>query len=170
MKTYMISALAIAALVPSCASLEGFATLLNPSGGAIQSNQVGVAEQVLPASVIAVENVVLGSTNTTKNVGTGVGAALGLGAGQLLGKGSGRVASSVGFAAAGALAGRYLASAQGKSEGQRITVQLDGTQQNFTFVQAVDPNIGYISVGMHGTYYHSSKARFVPEGVGSYTE
>ncbi len=151
--------LAIAALVPSCATMEDYNT--------VSANQVGVSQQVLPATVISAEKVTQETGSTSKNLGTGVGAAVGLGAGQLLGKGSGRVASSIGFAAAGALAGRYLVDSMGKTKCQRLTVRIDGSGETFSFVQPVYKSVGYISVGTHGNYHHGSNAHFTPDGMGS---
>ncbi len=157
MKAYTVTMLAIVALIPSCATMESYDT--------VTANQVGVSQQVLPATVIAAQSVTQETTSTSKNLGTGVGAAIGLGAGQLLGKGSGRVASSVGFAAAGALAGRYLVDSMGKTKCQRLTVKIDGSGETFSFVQPVYKNVGYISVGAHGNYHHGSNAHFTPDGV-----
>ncbi len=157
MRTYIATMLAAAALLSSCATMENYDT--------VSANQVGVTQQVLPATVISAQNVTQETSSTSKNMGTGVGAAIGLGAGQLLGSGSGRVASSIGFAAAGALAGRYLVDSMGKTKCQRLTVKIDGSGETFSFVQPVYKNIGYISVGAHGNYHHGSNAHFTPDSV-----
>ncbi len=155
----LVSALAGLSLIPSCASLANLNT--------VRANQVGVPQKVYPATVTAAQNVTQDTGSTAKNIGTGVGAAVGLGAGQLMGKGSGRIASSVGFATAGALAGRYLVDAMGKTQCQRLTVKIDGSGESYSFVQPVYQSVGYIPVGTHGNYYHGSNAQFLPDGAGA---
>ncbi len=160
MKAYSIIALAAAvALVPSCATMESY--------GSVRANQVGVAQQVLPATIVSAESVTQETGSTNKNLGTGIGAAVGLAGGQLLGKGSGRIASTVGFAAAGALAGRYLVDSMGKTKCQRLTVRIDGSGETFSFVQPVYKSFGELTPGMHGNYHHGTDAHFTPDGVGA---
>ncbi len=158
MKKYAITTLAtVSMLVASCASMADF--------GMVKTSEVGVARQVLPATVIAVENKTIETPSTNRNVGTAVGAAVGIGAGQLLGGGKGRLASAAGMGVVGALAGRYLTDQMGRTKGQEITVKLDGTGEVFSFVQPIYKQVGAIYCGMHGNYYHGSgSARFVPDG------
>ncbi len=158
MKAYSVIALAAAvALVPSCASMANF--------GTVAPNQVGVAQQVLPATVISAENVTQETSSTSKNVGTAIGAAVGAGGGQFLGKGTGRIASTVGFGAVGALAGRYLVDSMGKTQSQRLTVRIDGSGETFSFVQPIYKTFGAITPGTHGNYHHGANAHFTPDGA-----
>ena len=158
MKTRSIALIAIlAATITSCSWTKDF--------NSVSSNQVGVVQQALPATVVEAQKVEQEASSTAKNLGTGIGAAVGVAGGQLLGKGSGRIASTVGLGAAGALAGRYVASAFSGVASQRITVQLDATGERFTFVQNITDQHGEIMVGCHGTYYHGANAHFVPDGM-----
>lgn len=158
MKKYAITTLAtVSMLVASCASMADF--------GMVKSSEVGVAQQVFPATVISVANKTIETSSTSRNLGTGIGAAIGIGSGQLLGRGKGRAASTIGMGIAGAMAGRYLTDAMGKTKAQEITVKLDGSGQVYAFVQPIYKEIGAISSGMHGNYYHGSgNTRFVPDG------
>ena len=72
----------------------------------VSANKVGYSAQAFPATVVAARNVVIETSSTATNIGTGVGAVVGAGAGQLLGGGSGRIVSAAGFGVLGALAGR----------------------------------------------------------------
>lgn len=149
--------LAVALGVSSCA--------WDSSYGSVSANKIGVTQQVLPATVISAYDVKGETSSTAKNLGTGIGAAVGLGAGQLLGSGSGRLASSIGFAAAGALAGRYLTDSMGNTRCQRVTVKVDGKNgPTYSFVQPVYSEFGPLSAGMHGNYHHGSDAHFTPDG------
>lgn len=137
----------------------------NSSYGSVASNKIGVTQQVLPATVISAYEVKGETSSTAKNVGTGIGAAVGLGAGQLLGGGSGRLASAIGFGAAGALAGRYLTDSMGNTRCQRVTVKVDGKNgPTYSFVQPIYEEFGPLSAGMHGNYHHGSDAHFTPDG------
>ncbi len=132
----------------------------------VKASQVGVAQQAIPATVTAVSAVTQETSDTARNMGTIIGTGVGLGTGQLIGRGKGRIAASVGMAAAGALAGRYLTDAMGRTKCQRVTVTVDTTGEMFTFVQPIYKQIGALSVGVHGTYYHgTSNAHFVPDGM-----
>lgn len=149
--------LAVALGVSSCA--------WDSSYGSVSANKIGVTQQVLPATVISAYDVKGETSSTAKNLGTGIGAAVGLGAGQLLGSGSGRVASAIGFGAAGALAGRYLTDSMGNTRCQRVTVKVDGKNgPTYSFVQPVYSEFGPLSAGMHGNYHHGSDAHFTPDG------
>lgn len=154
------NAVFIGALLSSCASMENYES--------VRADQVGVAQQVLPATVIAAQSVTQETSSTAKNLGTGIGAAVGLGAGQLLGKGKGRAVSSIGMSAAGALAGRYLVDSMGKTKCQRLTVRVDGSDATYSFVQPVYKQTGNIAVGTHGNYHHGSNAHFVPDGQSAF--
>ncbi len=155
---YIISALAVGCtlLTTSCSTMV--------DGNNVSPNQVGYGARAFPATVVAAKNVNIETTSSAKNVGTGVGAVLGAGAGQLLGGGSGRVVSALGFGAAGALAGRYLTDSMGNTQGQTLTVQIDGTNQLYSVTQPVTKQNGYIPVGAHGIYYHgTNNSRFEPD-------
>lgn len=150
----------VAAASLMMASCESMGTL-----GRVNSNQANVATASYPATVVGVVNTTIDTSSTSKNLGTGIGAVLGAGAGQLLGGGSGRIASTLGFGAAGALAGRYMTDAAGKTAGQTVTVQVDGTKQMYTVTQPVYEEVGYITVGMKGIFhYGGNNSRFVPYG------
>lgn len=153
---YMMIALS-GALLCGCAGMGDLNT--------VSSAQVGVPQQAFSATVVTVRDVTQESSSTTRNVGTMIGAGIGLGGGQLLGKGKGRTASTIGMAAAGALAGRYLADSMGRTKCQEITVAVDDSGAYYTFIQPIYKQIGAISVGMHGVYYHGTGAHFVPDGM-----
>ena len=135
------------------------------SYNSVSANKIGVPQQVLPATVVSAYEVQGETSSTAKAVGTGIGAALGAGAGQLLGGGKGRLASPLGFGAAGALAGRYLTDSMGNTRCQRVTVKIDGKNgASYSFVQPVYKEYGLLSAGMQGYYHHGSDAHFVPLG------
>ncbi len=150
----------VAAASLMMASCESLGTL-----NRVSNNQANVASASYPATVVGVVNTTIDTSSTAKNLGTGVGALVGAGAGQLLGGGSGRLVSALGFGAAGALAGRYVTDAAGKTAGQTVTVQVDGSKQMYTVTQPVYEEVGYISVGMKGIFhYGGNNSRFVPYG------
>ena len=155
----------VTVLVAGCALLTtSCSTMVN--GNNVSPNKVGYGAQAFPATVVAAKNVNIETTSTAKNLGTGVGAVLGAGAGQLLGGGSGRVVSALGFGAAGALAGRYLTDSMGNTQGQTLTVKIDGSNQLYSVTQPVAEQVGYIPVGAHGMYYHgTNNCRFEPDGT-----
>ena len=157
---YIVTALVagVALLTTSCSTMV--------DGNNVSPNKVGYGAQAFPATVVAAKSVNIETTSTAKNLGTGVGAVLGAGAGQLLGGGSGRIVSALGFGAAGALAGRYLTDSMGNTQGQTLTVQIDGTSQLYTVTQPVTKQWGSIPVGAHGMYYHgTNNSRFEPDGM-----
>lgn len=159
-KKYIFMAMVAGAalLTSSCTSMV--------SGNSVAANKVGYGAQAFPATVVAAKNVKIETSSTAKNVGTGVGAVLGAGAGQMLGGGSGRIVSAAGFGVLGALTGRYLTDAAGNTQGQSITVRIDGTNQLYSVVQPVSESVGYIPVGAHGLYYHgTNNSRFEPDGT-----
>ena len=141
----------------SCASMSDYNT--------VNSSQVGVPQQAFAATVTSARQVTQESSASTRNMGTLIGAGIGVGGGQLLGSGKGRAASTIGMAAAGALAGRYLADSMGRTKCQELTVEVDGTGAMYSFVQPIYKQIGEISVGTHGVYYHGTGAHFVPDGM-----
>lgn len=159
-KNYIVTAFvaACALLTTSCSTMV--------DGNSVSPNKVGYGAQAFPATVVAAKNVNIETTSTAKNLGTGVGAVLGAGAGQLLGGGSGRVVSTLGFGAAGALAGRYLTDSMGNTKGQTLTVQIQGSNQLYSVTQPVSKQYGYIPVGAQGMYYHGTNdSRFEPYGM-----
>lgn len=151
-----IASAALGLTLASCSTMGTYNT--------VTASDIGVAQQVLPATVVSAQECTQEASSTSRQMGTGIGAAIGAGAGQLLGKGRGRVASTVGFAAAGALASRYLVDATGKTKCQRLTVAIDGTNERYSFIQPIYKEIGAIPVGCHGNYHHGSKAQFIPDG------
>ena len=154
--TIITSLLASGLLLSSCASMGDYNT--------VTAAEMGTPQQVLPATVIAAQAVTQESSSSTRNMGTLIGAGVGLGGGQLLGRGKGRTAATIGMAAAGALAGRYLADSMGRTKAQRLTVRIDGGTETFSFVQPIYKQVGAIPVGAHGMYYHGTNAHFVPDG------
>lgn len=158
MKKYTVLALALAVSgLVSCSWTKDY--------NKVSASEVGVAQQVVPATVIAAAKVTQEASSSSSSLGTGLGAAIGVAGGQMLGKGKGRVASTVGMGVAGALAGRYLTSAMNKTDCQRLTVRVDGSGETYSFVQAITEQHGAISVGTHGNYYHGANAHFVPDGM-----
>ncbi len=159
-KKYIVSSLLVACAVlsTSCSTMV--------DGNNVSPNQVGHGQQAFPATVVAARNVNIETTSTARSLGTGVGAVLGAASGALLGGGTGQLVSSAGFGVVGALAGRYLTDSMGNTQGQVITVQIDGTNQLYSVTQPVSEQVGYIPVGAHGMYYHGANySRFEPYGM-----
>jgi outer membrane lipoprotein SlyB len=153
----MVLCAASAVTLPSCAGVGN----LNQ----VSPNSIGSVGQVIPGTVIAARNVTIEASSTSKNIGTGIGAALGAGAGSLLGSGSGQVVSTVGFGVVGALAGRGLASAN-TQQGQVLTIKADGKNgATYSVTQPVYGEIGYIPVGTHGMLQLGSQGKFLPDGM-----
>lgn len=159
-KKYILMSMMLggALLTSSCASMS--------NNNYVSPNKVGYGAQAFPATVVSARNVTIETSSTAKNVATGVGAVVGAGAGQMLGGGSGRVVSAAGFGVLGALAGRYIVDATGRTQGQSLTVSIDGTNQLYSVIQPVSEQVGYIPVGAHGMYYHgTNNSRFEPDGT-----
>lgn len=155
-----IIALAMAAgllAVPSCTNLGSLDT--------VSANQAGAVGEVITGTVVNARNVKIDSDSSTKNMGTLVGAAVGAGAGQLLGGGSGRVASTVGFGALGALAGRGVTKSADQTAGQVLTIKADKGGRTYNVTQPVYEHIGYIPVGTHGTLQLGGGGKFLPDGI-----
>lgn len=145
-------------LLPSCESMGNL--------DKIDPNQAGVAAQALPATVVAAQQCTIDSSSTARNLGTGIGAVVGAGAGSLLGSGKGQIVSAAGFGLAGALAGRAIGDAAGRTAAQRLTVKIDGSKTQYTVVQPVYKQIGLIPVGTHGTFQlGGNNSKFVPDGM-----
>lgn len=154
----MMSLVAASLMLASCASMGSL--------NSVASNQVNVAAQVIPATVVSASPTTIDTSATGRNLGTGVGAALGGASGALLGRGKGQLVSSVGFAAAGALAGRYLVDATGKTSAQRLIVKVDGSDTQYSVVQPVYKEIGQIPVGAHGILELGvGTSKFIPDGM-----
>ncbi len=52
------------------------------------------------------------------------------------------------------------------TQGQHLTVQVDGTNQYYSVTQPVTKKVGYIPVGTHGLFYHgSNESLFVPDKI-----
>lgn len=154
---FLALTLAASSAMVSCAGLGDLTS--------VKSSQLGVPQQVVPATVVSVADRVVDTESSGRNVGTAIGAAVGAGAGGLLGKDRGRAVSTIGFGALGALAGRYLVDAMGRTKAQQITVRVDATGDTYSFIQVVSKQIGPISAGMHGQYYHGNNAQFIPDGA-----
>lgn len=158
-KSIIALVMAVGALaVPSCTNLGSLSS--------VSANQVGAVGEVVSGTVVNARNVTIDTDSSTKNMGTIVGAAVGAGAGQLLGGGSGRVASTVGFGALGALAGRGVAKYGDQTQGQVLTIRADGKNgKTYTVTQPVYSEIGYIPVGTHGTLQLGGGGKFLPDGM-----
>lgn len=127
-------------------------------------NAVGVATRSVGATVVSARDTRIDSSETSRNLGTGIGTALGAGAGSLLGRGKGQLVSAVGFGLAGALAGRAIGDAN-TTAGQTLTVKLDGSSQRYTVTQPIYKQIGRIPVGSHGNFQMGgNQSRFIPDG------
>lgn len=144
-------------MLASCESMGTYNT--------VKANQANVASQTLPATVVSATQTTIDTESTSRNLGTGVGAALGAGSGALLGRGKGQLVSTVGFGVLGALAGRYAVDAAGKTQAQRLTVQVDGSKTMYTVVQPVYQEIGLIPVGTHGMFQLGGNSQFIPDGM-----
>ena len=142
--------------VPSCTNLGSLDT--------VSSNQAGAVGEVITGTVTNARNVTIDTDSSTKNMGTILGAAVGAGAGQLLGGGSGRVASTVGFGALGALAGRGAAKYGDQTQGQVLTIKADKGGRTYNVTQPVYEGVGYIPVGTHGTLQLGGGGKFLPDG------
>lgn len=140
-------------LLPSC---NNMATL-----NRVSPNSVGVAAQVIPGTVIDARSVQIDATDSDKNLGTGLGAAIGAGAGSLLGRGKGQFVSTVGFGVVGAIAGRAAGRAAGTLAGQKLTIQADGSRKTYVITQAIYQEVGAIPVGTHGNLQGN---KFLPDG------
>lgn len=128
-------------------------------------NSVGVATRSVGATVVGARDVTIDSSDSSRNLGTGLGAALGAGAGSLLGGGKGQLVSTVGFGIAGALAGRAIGDAN-TTRGQALTVKVDGSKEQYTVTQPIYKQIGRIPVGCHGRFeMGGSQSRFIPDGM-----
>ena len=156
-KHYIAAVLAAGTLlVPSCTSMSDY--------DSISFNDLGSVHETMPGTVTAARYLRADASNETKGWSTLLGTAVGGGAGQLLGGGSGRVASTVGFAAVGALAGRGIAEGFG-THAQELTVKVttNGRTKYYTVTQPIYKQYGAIPVGTHGTLHvGNNRSRFVP--------
>ena len=143
MKAFYITLLALAVtFVPSCANLA------NPYK--TSANAIGSVGEVVPGTVVQATRIRIDASSSDKNLGTGLGAAVGAGAGQLLGGGSGRIASTVGFGIAGALAGRAVGKYGNEADGQELLIKADKGGKTYRIQQNIYEGIGEIPVGTHG--------------------
>lgn len=157
-KTFVIGMLAACvALVPSCANWANMSY--------VSAGHVGAAAEVHSGTVVSARTIRIDADDATKNMGTGLGAAIGAGAGSLLGRGKGNVVSTVGFGVVGALAGRGVAKYTGQADGQELTIRLDGSKRRIRVTQPVFKGIGPIPAGTHGTVeMGSGTSKFIPDG------
>ncbi len=131
----------------------------------VSANSIGSVGQLIPGTVTGERTIDVEATDTSRNLGTGVGAAIGAGAGSLLGRGKGQIVSSVGFGVLGALAGREVGEAVGKTKGQILTIKADAGEQSYTVTQPIYKEIGAIQVGTHGNLqYSGAESKFLPDG------
>lgn len=146
-----------ALMLASCDTMNDF--------GYTSNNQVGVATQSMGATVVSARDTTIDSSSTSRNLGTGLGAALGAGAGSLLGRGKGQIVSTVGFGVLGAVAGR-AAGDLNTTQGQTLTVKIDGSKTRYTVTQPIYKQIGRIPVGTHGQFeMGNGNSRFIPDGM-----
>ncbi len=141
--TYLVVMMAAALpLIPSCANYA------DPY--VAEAAEVGSVGEVIAGTVVQAMPIRIDASATDKNLGTLVGAGLGAGAGQLLGGGSGRVASTVGFGLAGALAGRAVGKYTMQADGQELVIRADRGGRLYRIRQNIFKGIGEIPVGTHG--------------------
>ncbi len=158
-KAFLITMMSLAVtLVPSCANLA------NPYTAS--ANEVGSVGEVVAGTVIQATKIRIDASSTDKNIGTTIGAAAGAGAGQLLGGGSGRIASTVGFGIAGALAGRAVGKYATQADGQELLIKADKGGKIYRIQQNIFEGIGEIPVGTHGYLTIGSRSNvFRPDGL-----
>ncbi len=157
-KALFVTLLALSvAFVPSCANYA------NPyTADALEAGSVG---EVIAGTVVQATKIRIDASNTDKNLGTIIGAGVGAGAGQLLGGGSGRVASTVGFGLAGALAGRGVGKYASQADGQELMIKADKGGKVYRIQQNIFEGIGEIPVGTHGYLTLGSRKNvFRPDG------
>ena len=153
-KHYITAALAAATLlVPSCTTMSDY--------DKISFEDLGGVHETMDGTVVAARYVKAGASNETKSWSTALGTVAGLAGGQLLGGGKGRVASTLGFGAAGALAGRGIAEGIG-THAQELTVKVKGGRK-YTVTQPIYKQFGAIPVGTRGVLHvGNGRSRFVP--------
>lgn len=155
MKAIIILAMAAGLLSVSCSRYPSFEKQ--------QPYVMGQGAVSYEAELESVYSILDEPSTDAKLLGTAVAAAVGAGSGQMLGSGSGRAVSSVGFGAAGALAG-YLLGTQvsGGVNSERLTVRY-GNGRRTTFTQQIFKEFGPLQAGMIGTLYvNGDRCCFVP--------
>lgn len=154
-KHYITAVLAAATLlVPSCTSMSNY--------DKISFDDLGGVHETMDGTVVAARYVKADASNETKTWSTALGTVAGVAGGQLLGSGSGRIASTLGFGAAGALAGRGISEGFG-THAQELTVKVDGSKRKYTVTQPIYKQFGAIPVGTRGVLHvGNGRSRFVP--------
>lgn len=159
MKATLITAILVTGILgmTSCSGTRSLNT--------VPANSIGSVGELIPGTVVAERTINVEARDSTRNLGTGLGAAIGAGAGSLLGRGKGQIVSSVGFGALGALAGREIGGAVGKTKGQMLTIKADVGEKSYTVTQPIYKEIGAIQVGTHGNLqYGGAESKFLPDG------
>ncbi|MCQ2372011.1 MAG: hypothetical protein MJ058_08195 [Akkermansia sp.] len=153
-KHYITAALAAATLlVPSCTTMSDY--------DKISFEDLGGVHETMDGTVVAARYVKAGASSETKEWSTALGTVAGVAGGQLLGGGAGRVASTLGFGAAGALAGRAIAEGIG-THAQELTVKVKSGRK-YTVTQPIYKQFGAIPVGTRGVLHvGNGRSRFVP--------
>ena len=127
----------------------------------ISFEDLGGVHETMDGTVVAARYVKASASNETKTWSTALGTVAGVAGGQLLGGGTGRVASTLGFGAAGALAGRGISEGFG-THAQELTVKV-GNGRKYTVTQPIYKQFGAIPVGTRGVLHvGNGRSRFVP--------
>ncbi len=129
------------------------------------ASSVGTVAVVIPGTVVSARTVDVEASASDKNLGMALGGLLGAGGGSLLGNGKGQIVSTIGFATAGAIAGRGVGAAAGKTKGQELIIAADKDKQQYRVTQPIYSQVGAIPVGTHGNLeYGNGNSKFLPDG------
>lgn len=144
-------------VAPSCKNVGSLDTVSHDSIGSVGTVYYG--------TVTGARSITIDASDTDKNIGTIGGAALGAALGSLWGGGSARAVTTVGMGLVGAAAGRGVGKYTNQTQGQELTIRLDGSRGSRTITQPVYKGVGYIEVGTHGRLQvGGSTSKFLPDG------
>lgn len=121
---------------------------------------------IFPGTVIAAKKVTLEASKTGKGVASGSISGWASSAGFMGLTSSGKRDKQAGGALLllSVLTRGYTEKAMSNTQGQHLTVQVDGTDQYYSVTQPVTKKVGYIPVGTHGLFYHgSNESHFEPD-------
>lgn len=143
-------------VAPSCKNVGSLNTVSYDSAGTVGNIYYG--------TVTSARSVTIDASDSDKNLGTIGGAALGAALGSLWGGGSARAVTTVGMGLVGAAAGRGVGKYTQQTQGQVLTVKVDGSGRSYSVTQPVYKGVGYIEVGTHGQLQVGGTSKFLPDG------
>ncbi|MDO4752163.1 MAG: hypothetical protein Q4A24_08675 [Akkermansia sp.] len=143
-------------VTPSCKNVASLDTVSHDSVGSVGTVYYG--------TVTSARNVTIDASDTDKDLGTIAGGALGAALGSLWGGGRARAVTTVGMGLVGAAAGRGVGKYTTQTQGQVLTIKLDGSGRRHTVTQPVYKGVGYIPVGAHGQLQVGGNSKFLPDG------